>query len=183
MPNIVYDVKLDFKDVLLRPKRSTLRSRAEVSAELTNPRLNMELHRSPKFIWSPCAQLYGTQWLIPRNRMEYRLPRNVEKMTSVNTLLLGKYPRPVGGGQEPRKVEWQAAPHRIDLRHIARSLLLKFLMIPGSYSTSTSLPNVAPEVSPLFFPPPSPPPPQTRRMGLGFYYFFDLPPDSPSCTP
>jgi len=30
MPNIVYDVKLDFKDVLLRPKRSTLRSRAEV---------------------------------------------------------------------------------------------------------------------------------------------------------
>ncbi len=31
MPNIVYDVKLDFKDVLLRPKRSTLRSRAEVS--------------------------------------------------------------------------------------------------------------------------------------------------------
>ena len=31
MPNIVYDVKLDFKDVLLRPKRSTLRSRADVS--------------------------------------------------------------------------------------------------------------------------------------------------------
>jgi len=30
MPNIVYDVKLDFKDVLLRPKRSTLRSRADV---------------------------------------------------------------------------------------------------------------------------------------------------------
>jgi len=30
MPNIVYDVKLDFKDVLLKPKRSTLRSRAEV---------------------------------------------------------------------------------------------------------------------------------------------------------
>ena len=31
MPNIVYDVKLDFKDVLLRPKRSTLKSRADVS--------------------------------------------------------------------------------------------------------------------------------------------------------
>ena len=33
MPNIVYDVKLDFKDVLLRPKRSTLKSRADVSSE------------------------------------------------------------------------------------------------------------------------------------------------------
>ena len=31
MPNIVYDVKLDFKDVLLRPKRSTLKSRSDVS--------------------------------------------------------------------------------------------------------------------------------------------------------
>jgi len=30
MPNIVYDVKLDFKDVLLRPKRSTLKSRSDV---------------------------------------------------------------------------------------------------------------------------------------------------------
>ncbi|CAH0385791.1 unnamed protein product [Bemisia tabaci] len=30
MPNIVYEVKLDFKDVLLRPKRSTLKSRADV---------------------------------------------------------------------------------------------------------------------------------------------------------
>ena len=31
MPNIVDDVKLDFKDVLLRPKRSKIRSRADVS--------------------------------------------------------------------------------------------------------------------------------------------------------
>jgi hypothetical protein len=31
MPNIVNEVKLDFKDVLLRPKRSTLRSRNDVS--------------------------------------------------------------------------------------------------------------------------------------------------------
>ncbi|XP_046386671.1 GMP reductase 2-like [Ischnura elegans] len=31
MPNILNDVKLDFKDVLLRPKRSTLRSRADVN--------------------------------------------------------------------------------------------------------------------------------------------------------
>ena len=31
MPRIDTDVKLDFKDVLLRPKRSTLKSRADVS--------------------------------------------------------------------------------------------------------------------------------------------------------
>ncbi|KAJ8672682.1 hypothetical protein QAD02_003942 [Eretmocerus hayati] len=30
MPNIINDIKLDFKDVLLRPKRSTLKSRADV---------------------------------------------------------------------------------------------------------------------------------------------------------
>lgn len=30
MPNIINEVKLDFKDVLLRPKRSTLKSRADV---------------------------------------------------------------------------------------------------------------------------------------------------------
>ncbi|CAG2065158.1 unnamed protein product, partial [Timema podura] len=30
MPNIINDIKLDFKDVMLRPKRSTLRSRADV---------------------------------------------------------------------------------------------------------------------------------------------------------
>ena len=30
MPRIEEDVKLDFKDVLIRPKRSTLRSRSEV---------------------------------------------------------------------------------------------------------------------------------------------------------
>ncbi|XP_075223258.1 GMP reductase 1-like [Lycorma delicatula] len=31
MPNIINEIKLDFKDVLLRPKRSTLRSRADVN--------------------------------------------------------------------------------------------------------------------------------------------------------
>jgi GMP reductase len=31
MPRIDNDVKLDFKDVLLRPKRSTLKSRADVT--------------------------------------------------------------------------------------------------------------------------------------------------------
>lgn len=35
MPHIDYDVKLDFKDVLLRPKRSTLRSRVEVDLNRT----------------------------------------------------------------------------------------------------------------------------------------------------
>ena len=30
---IEYDVKLDFKDVLIRPKRSVLKSRSEVSLE------------------------------------------------------------------------------------------------------------------------------------------------------
>ena len=35
MPNIVDDVKLDFKDVLLRPKRSKIRSRADVSNFIT----------------------------------------------------------------------------------------------------------------------------------------------------
>ena len=34
MPRIDNDMKLDFKDVLLRPKRSTLRSRADVSGRL-----------------------------------------------------------------------------------------------------------------------------------------------------
>lgn len=32
MPNIVNEIKLDFKDVMLRPKRSTLKSRADVSS-------------------------------------------------------------------------------------------------------------------------------------------------------
>lgn len=35
MPRIEEDIKLDFKDVLIRPKRSTLKSRSEVSLERT----------------------------------------------------------------------------------------------------------------------------------------------------
>ena len=31
MPRIDTDIKLDFKDVLFRPKRSTIRSRSDVS--------------------------------------------------------------------------------------------------------------------------------------------------------
>ena len=30
MPNVIHEVKLDFKDVLLRPKRSSIKSRADV---------------------------------------------------------------------------------------------------------------------------------------------------------
>ena len=33
MPRIDTDIKLDFKDVLFRPKRSTIRSRADVSSD------------------------------------------------------------------------------------------------------------------------------------------------------
>lgn len=36
MPNIINEVKLDFKDVLLRPKRSTLKSRNDVSVFFLN---------------------------------------------------------------------------------------------------------------------------------------------------
>ncbi len=35
MPRLETDVKLDFKDVLIRPKRSTLKSRSQVSLERT----------------------------------------------------------------------------------------------------------------------------------------------------
>ena len=35
MPRIEEDIKLDFKDVLIRPKRSTLKSRSEVTLERT----------------------------------------------------------------------------------------------------------------------------------------------------
>lgn len=46
MPRIDTDVKLDFKDVLLRPKRSTLRSRADVCMERTIT------FRNSKFTWT-----------------------------------------------------------------------------------------------------------------------------------
>nr|CAD7567937.1 unnamed protein product [Timema californicum] len=45
MPNIINDIKLDFKDVMLRPKRSTLKSRADVS---TN-RMPVDLYREITF--------------------------------------------------------------------------------------------------------------------------------------
>ena len=44
MPRIDSDIKLDFKDVLVRPKRSTLRSRSEV---INNTGLNFRPARTP----------------------------------------------------------------------------------------------------------------------------------------
>ena len=35
MPRVETDIKLDFKDVLIRPKRSTLKSRSEVNLDRT----------------------------------------------------------------------------------------------------------------------------------------------------
>ena len=43
MPRIDQDIKLDFKDVLFRPKRSTIRSRSDVSIF----RMNCMLHLHP----------------------------------------------------------------------------------------------------------------------------------------
>ena len=40
MPRIENDIKLDFKDVLIRPKRSTLSSRSQVSLEsISSPKI------------------------------------------------------------------------------------------------------------------------------------------------
>ena len=35
MPHVINEIKLDFKDVLLRPKRSALKSRADVRSHMT----------------------------------------------------------------------------------------------------------------------------------------------------
>lgn len=43
MPNIIYEVKLDFKDVLLRPKRSTLKSRSDVSIDCDEGEVSEEI--------------------------------------------------------------------------------------------------------------------------------------------
>ena len=45
MPRLDSDVKLDFKDVLVRPKRSTLRSRSEVKRAIL---LRMVKRSTPK---------------------------------------------------------------------------------------------------------------------------------------
>jgi len=50
MPRLDQDIKLDFKDVLFRPKRSTLKSRSEVCVHTSLPLasltfLQVDLHR------------------------------------------------------------------------------------------------------------------------------------------
>ena len=66
MPRIDNDIKLDFKDVLFRPKRSTIRSRADVSRRLI-------FIKYFSFSWN-CDQKYSlvrvreghNQWIIYR---------------------------------------------------------------------------------------------------------------------
>ncbi|NXU87437.1 GMPR1 reductase, partial [Xiphorhynchus elegans] len=54
MPRVDADLKLDFKDVLLRPKRSSLKSRSEVGAIQTQRAfLSSPLHRRPHHFSAP----------------------------------------------------------------------------------------------------------------------------------
>ena len=46
------DLKLDFSQVLIRPKRSTINSRSDVN-----------LNRTMKFKWSPKTSYFGTRHL------------------------------------------------------------------------------------------------------------------------
>ena len=60
MPHVINEIKLDFKDVLLRPKRSALKSRADVRYHMTltdlsglkNPSFQVNLHRKMTFLHS-----------------------------------------------------------------------------------------------------------------------------------
>jgi GMP reductase len=75
MPRLDSDVKLDFKDVLVRPKRSTLKSRAEVSrgfhkrscslAGIFSSFLQVDLHR--EFIFRNSKKTYNGVPIIASN--------------------------------------------------------------------------------------------------------------------
>ena len=63
MPRVDQDIKLDFKDVLFRPKRSTLKSRSEVSviiyywpviSMMIMNSVQVDLHREFSFRNSKC---------------------------------------------------------------------------------------------------------------------------------
>lgn len=54
MPRVDVDLKLDFKDVLFRPKRSSLKSRSEVSAV---NQLNLDMHASVRHQEGPTCSL------------------------------------------------------------------------------------------------------------------------------
>ena len=59
MPRVDVDLKLDFKDVLFRPKRSSLKSRSEVSAA---NQLNLDMHASVRQQEGPtCSPRTRTQ--------------------------------------------------------------------------------------------------------------------------
>ena len=51
MPRIDSDIKLDFKDVLVRPKRSTLRSRSEVNMGDLMIQKSFIFSILPVFVW------------------------------------------------------------------------------------------------------------------------------------
>lgn len=53
MPRIEDEVKLDFKDVLIRPKRSTLKSRSQVELERTY------IFRNSGFEWTGVPVMAG----------------------------------------------------------------------------------------------------------------------------
>ena len=55
---IEYEVKLDFRDVLIRPKRSVLKTRADVSLERE---LNSSIHKQP----GKAFPLLQRIWIIP----------------------------------------------------------------------------------------------------------------------
>ena len=72
MPRLDSDVKLDFKDVLVRPKRSTLKSRAEVRGETAEARgglagtfLQVDLHR--EFIFRNSKKTFNGVPVIASN--------------------------------------------------------------------------------------------------------------------
>jgi hypothetical protein len=77
MPRIENDVKLDFKDVLIRPKRSTLKSREEV--RMTGLVFSKIIFPS---LGGPASALYFSpfqdriQW-HPNHRCQYGLGRNL----------------------------------------------------------------------------------------------------------
>lgn len=62
MVRISDDIKLDFKDVLIRPKRSTLRSRSQVSRRWATLSL-----KTSKKLAICCSQSQSRAMLMPTN--------------------------------------------------------------------------------------------------------------------
>lgn len=89
MPRIENDIKLDFKDVLLRPKRSTLKSRSEVGKQLWvrfSTRILTDLNTDVSTIWTlGCFSI----WLVELKSRKYRLllPRDCSNTLCTITVL------------------------------------------------------------------------------------------------